>query len=113
MAVFTQVAIEELNHFLSQYNIPALKVPSASLNDTELLLAMKGTNLPIILSTGMSNLNEIKEALKVLISNGTKKKNITILQCNTEYPTPLKDANIKAMLTIKKRFLSCPIAGKN
>ena len=45
-----------------------------------------------------------KEALKVLISNGTKKKNITILQCNTEYPTPLRDANVKAMLTIKKKF---------
>ena len=47
---------------------------------------------------------EIEKALKVLIFNGTKKRNITVLQCNTEYPTPLKDANIKAMLTIKKRF---------
>ena len=52
----------------------------------------------------MTNLMEIEKALKVLIFNGTKKRNITVLQCNTEYPTPLKDANIKAMLTIKKRF---------
>tara|TARA_Y100001960_G_scaffold309091_1_gene367108 strand:- start:112 stop:684 length:573 start_codon:yes stop_codon:yes gene_type:complete len=52
----------------------------------------------------MANLDEIKKALKVLISNGTAKKNITVLQCNTEYPTPLKDANVRAMLTIKKKF---------
>jgi N,N'-diacetyllegionaminate synthase len=58
----------------------------------------------VILSTGMANLLEIKEALKILISHGTKKKNITVLQCNTEYPTPLKDANVRAMLTIKKKF---------
>ena len=52
----------------------------------------------------MANLDEIKKALKVLISNGTAKKNITVLQCNTEYPTPLKDANVRAMLTIKKKL---------
>ena len=52
----------------------------------------------------MSNLKEIATAIKVLTSNGTKKNNITVLQCNTEYPTPLKDVNMKAMLTIKKKF---------
>ena len=52
----------------------------------------------------MANLLEIRQALNILISNGTLKKNITVLQCNTEYPTPLKDANVRAMLTIKKKF---------
>jgi len=52
----------------------------------------------------MANLREIKDALNILISYGTKKKNITVLQCNTEYPTPLRDANVRAMLTIKKIF---------
>jgi len=52
----------------------------------------------------MSNLKEIGKALKVLTSNGLKKKYITVMQCNTEYPTPLRDANLKAMLTIKKKY---------
>ena len=52
----------------------------------------------------MSNLKEIGTALKVLIANGMLKKNITIMQCNTEYPTPLRDVNLKAMLTIKKKY---------
>ena len=58
----------------------------------------------IIMSTGMANMKEIDDALKILISNGTKKKNITVMQCNTEYPTPIKDANLNAMLTIKKHL---------
>ena len=56
------------------------------------------------MSTGMANLKEINDALKILTSYGTSKKNITLLQCNTECPTPFKDANIKAMLTLEKKF---------
>ena len=54
----------------------------------------------------MSNINEINQAIKALTTSGTVKKNIIVMQCNTEYPSPLKDANLKAMLTIKKRFKS-------
>ena len=50
----------------------------------------------------MSNMKEIGEALKILIFNGASKKNIIVLQCNTEYPTPFRDANLKAMLSKKK-----------
>jgi len=57
-----------------------------------------------IISTGMSNMKEIRSALKILTSNGNSKKNITVLQCNTEYPTPMVDANIKAITSIKKNF---------
>ena len=49
-------------------------------------------------------MKEIAQAIKILVSSGTKKNNITVLQCNTEYPTPLEDVNIKAMLEIKKKF---------
>ena len=49
-------------------------------------------------------MKEIGDALKVLTTNGAKKKDITVLQCNTEYPTPLRDANLKAMLAIKKKY---------
>ena len=52
----------------------------------------------------MSNLNMIKDAIKVLQKNGTKKNNIILLHCNTAYPTPLKDVNLNAMLSLKKKF---------
>ena len=52
----------------------------------------------------MSVLQEIKDALKILISAGTPKKNITVLHCNTDYPTPLKDVNLNAMITLKKEL---------
>ena len=52
----------------------------------------------------MSNMKEIGAALKVLTANGMLKKNITVMQCNTEYPTPFRHANLKAMLTIKKKY---------
>jgi N,N'-diacetyllegionaminate synthase len=90
--------------FLKNFNMKYFKIPSGEITNLPYLIKVAKLKKKIILSTGMSNLNEIKEALKVLISNGTKKKNITILQCNTEYPTPLRDANVKAMLTIKKKF---------
>jgi len=56
---------------------------------------------PIILSTGMSTLDEVHGALNILLEAGAKKDNITILHCNTEYPTPMEDVNLKAMLTIR------------
>ena len=60
--------------------------------------------LPIVMSTGMANLDEVKEALQVLMDGGIKKGNVTILHCNTEYPTPYTDVNLNAMLTIKEEL---------
>jgi len=90
--------------FLKKLKIKYFKIPSGEITNLPYLIKIAKLKKKIILSTGMTNLMEIEKALKVLIFNGTKKRNITVLQCNTEYPTPLKDANIKAMLTIKKRF---------
>ena len=56
------------------------------------------------MSTGMSNLDEINMALKTLIKAGTNKNKITVLHCNSEYPTPIEDINMKAMITIKNKF---------
>ena len=72
--------------FLSQYDIPALKVPSASLNDKELLAAMKATEIPIILSTGMSTQDEVDEAVNLL-----EGVNLGILHCVSTYPTPASE----------------------
>jgi N,N'-diacetyllegionaminate synthase len=56
---------------------------------------------PIIMSTGMATLDEVRFALKVLLGSGAEKEKITILHCNTEYPTPMEDVNLNAMLTIQ------------
>ena len=59
---------------------------------------------PVVMSTGMCLESEIKEALDVLLKFGLKKEFISILHCNTEYPTPMKDVNLKAMLSIGQEF---------
>ena len=90
--------------FLKNLKMKYFKIPSGEITNLPYLIKVAKLKKRVILSTGMANLIEIREALNILTSNGTKKKNITVLQCNTEYPTPMKDANIRAMLTIKKKF---------
>ena len=80
------------------------KIPSGEINNLLYLEKIGKIKKKVILSTGMSNMKEIAQAIKILVSSGTKKNNITVLQCNSEYPTPLEDVNIKAMLEIKKKF---------
>ena len=80
------------------------KIPSGEINNLLYLEKIGKIKKKVILSTGMSNMKEIAQAIKILVSSGTKKNNITVLQCNTEYPTPLEDVNIKAMLEIKKKL---------
>ena len=90
--------------YLSSLNFELFKVPSGELTNFPYLRAIAKTGLPVILSTGMANLDEIVKSINVLISHGTNKDQITILHCNTEYPTPMKDVNLKAMLTIKEKI---------
>ena len=59
---------------------------------------------PIIMSTGMATLDEVRAALDILVHSGAEKDQITILHCNTEYPTPMEDVNLKAMLTIQEEL---------
>ena len=87
--------------FLDQLGLDIFKMPSGEITNLPYLRKIGSLNKQVIMSTGMANLKEVKEALDVLISCGTDKKDITILHCNTEYPTPFDDVNLKAMLTIK------------
>lgn len=89
---------------LNNLKIPLFKIPSGEITNLTYLKKIGGLKKKIILSTGMATLGEIEDALNVLIASGTAKKNITILHCNTEYPTPWKDVNLKAMLTIQQAF---------
>lgn len=81
-----------------------LKIPSGEINNIPLLQSIGKLKKKIILSTGMSNLKEVKDAIKVLVSHGLKKKQISILQCTTEYPAPFEDLNLKVINLFKKKF---------
>ena len=89
---------------LKELGIQIGKVPSGEITNYPYLVKMAQSFKRIILSTGMSELSEIKDAIGVLCKNGIELSNITVLHCNTEYPTPMKDVNLSAMLTIKKEL---------
>ena len=90
--------------YLDSLNFDIFKIPSGEITNYPYLKRIAQKNKPIILSTGMSNMKEIEDAINVLIKFGANKSDITVLHCNTEYPTPMQDVNLRAMLTIKKRF---------
>lgn len=89
---------------LNGFGLEIFKIPSGEITNLPYLRKIGSLNKKVILSTGMADLKEIKEALDILISSGTKKQNIILLHCNTEYPTPVENVNLKAMLTIKETF---------
>lgn len=86
--------------FLDSIGIPFFKCPSGEITNYPYLKRIAEKRKPVVLSTGMANLGEINAALKVLTDNGLNKNEITVLHCNTEYPTPMSDVNLKAMTTI-------------
>ena len=90
--------------FLNNLGLKIFKIPSGEITNLPYLEKLGKLNKKIILSTGMSNINEIKDALNILIKKGTKKNNITVLHANTEYPTPMRDVNLRSMVSIGKTF---------
>lgn len=90
--------------FLKEIGLEIFKIPSGEITNYLLLREIGSYRKKVILSTGMADLGEIEDALDVLIESGTKREDITVLHCNTEYPTPFEDVNLKAMLTIKDAF---------
>jgi N,N'-diacetyllegionaminate synthase len=80
------------------------KIPSGEITNLPYLEKVAKLGLSIVMSTGMANMQEVKDAFNVLIKNGVQKNEITILHCNTEYPTPMEDVNLKAMLSIEKEL---------
>lgn len=90
--------------FLNELGQEIHKVPSGEITNLPYLKLLSSFKKPIILSTGMSNLDEIRDALEILLSNGMQKKDITVLHCNTAYPAELQDVNLRAMKTIEATF---------
>jgi N,N'-diacetyllegionaminate synthase len=89
---------------LNNLGLSTIKIPSGQITDFLYLKKIGALSKKVILSTGMANLREIKDALHILTASGTAKEHITILHCNTEYPTPFEDVNLRAMLTIRNTF---------
>ena len=90
--------------FLQQLGIDLWKVPSGELTNFLLLRKIGGFKQQVIVSTGMATLDEIEAALQVLVQYGTARQNITVLHCNTEYPTPFSDVNLRAMQSIAQKM---------
>ena len=99
----TAFDLESLD-LLDRLGLDCFKVPSGEITNLPYLRKMGALNKPIILSTGMAKLGEIEAAIDVLESAGTSRSDITVLHCNTEYPTPMKDVNLSAMISIREAF---------
>ncbi|CAM1341396.1 N-acetylneuraminate synthase [Tenacibaculum amylolyticum] len=88
--------------FLYNIGVRLAKIPSGEITNLPYLRKIASLFPEVILSTGMADITEVKEAVEVLINGGVDKNKLTVLHCNTEYPTPMKDVNLKAMLHIKE-----------
>lgn len=86
--------------FLDKLGMDYFKIPSGEITNKPLLKYISNKNTPLIVSTGMCNMSEIGTALSILTENGCNKNDIIVLHCNTEYPTPYIDINLKAMISI-------------
>ena len=89
---------------LVDLGLERFKIPSGEITNLPYLRHIGQYRKPVILSTGMADLAEIEKALDVLEQAGTPHDSITVLHCNTEYPTPMADVNLRAMLTIRDAF---------
>jgi N-acetylneuraminate synthase len=95
---------EESVEFMEHFNPPFHKAPSASLTDLDLLIKMKKTGKPLMLSTGMSDFNEIDDAI-----NTVGLDNLLIAQSTSTYPCKLEELNLKVINTLKEKFINTPI----
>ncbi len=99
--ISTPDGTESLN-FLVSLDVPIIKIGSTEVSNVEYLKEIGNTGKEIILSTGMSTLGEVEQAINILKSTGNK--NIKIMHCTTDYPTAEEDVNVRAMLTMGEAF---------
>jgi len=89
---------------LLEIGLDTFKIPSGEITNLPYLRRIGSLGKKMIMSTGMASLLEVGEAIRILEQAGTQKANITILHCNTDYPTNMSDVNLTAMITIKNEF---------
>lgn len=90
--------------YLASLGMDYMKVPSGEITNLPYLRKIASKGIPVIMSTGMCRLGEIEDALNVLYKGGLRTEDITLLHCNTEYPTPMVDVNLRAMDTLRSAF---------
>lgn len=90
--------------FLSSLNLDFWKIPSGEITNYPYLKKIAQTHLPVVMSTGMCTNEDIERALNVIVNNGVSIKDIILLHCNTQYPTPYSDVNLRAMAEMRERF---------
>lgn len=98
----TAFDLDSLAFVINDLKLNMLKIPSGEITNLPYLIKCAESHLPIILSTGMCNLTEIRDCLEILKSNGAGE--ITLLHCTTEYPAPIEQVNLLAMQTLAKEF---------
>lgn len=89
---------------LESLGMRLFKVPSSELTDLPVLRAVGALGKPVLLSTGMADLEEVRAAVEALESAGTPRDRVTVLQCTTEYPAPVEDTNLRAMITMRENL---------
>lgn len=90
--------------YLHSLQVGLWKIPSGEITNYPYLKKIAGFSEPVILSTGMCELQDVSEAISVLCDNGLRKEQISLLHCNTEYPTPFEDVNLLAMNELREKF---------
>ncbi len=90
--------------YLADLGMDYMKIPSGEITNLPYLRLVAQMGLPVIMSTGMCTLGDIEAAMEVLTKNGIDDNDISLLHCNTEYPTPFADVNLRAMETLKQCF---------
>jgi N,N'-diacetyllegionaminate synthase len=90
--------------YLHSIGAQRFKVPSGEITNLPYLRHMASFGMSVILSTGMSNMGEIEEAIDAMEFGGLSRNLLTVLHCNTEYPTPVHDVNLNAMVSIRQAF---------
>ena len=90
--------------FLESLQMPVYKIPSGELTNLPLLRQVAGFGKPVIMSTGMASLEEIGASMEVLERGGVPRQEITLLHCTTQYPAPMANVNLRAMLSLGEEF---------
>ena len=96
-------SVEDLN-IVKRLNVEMYKIPSGEITNFPLLEYVAKLKKKVLLSTGMSSVSEIDDAINILYKSGLKKKNLVLMQCNSAYPTPLNDLNLNVLENFKKKY---------
>jgi N,N'-diacetyllegionaminate synthase len=94
----------ECADFLAKLGVKRFKIPSGEITNYPYLRHVARLKIPVIFSTGMSDMTDIESCLNTFLANGLSREQVSVLHCNTEYPTPPEDVNLRAMLAMKERF---------